>query len=69
MKKEKVNLSKNEVQRILDMSDMYSGSDIKVLCKEAAMGPVFDVVFELDVDSRNYRSGELWSEEYSWYSV
>lgn len=40
LKKERVNLSKDEVQRILDLSENYSGSDIKVLCKEAAMGPV-----------------------------
>lgn len=30
------------MQKILDMSNMYSGSDIKVLCKEAAMGPVME---------------------------
>lgn len=35
-----MNLKKEDIQKILDLSDMYSGSDIKVLCKEAAMGPV-----------------------------
>lgn len=40
LKKQKVDLSKEEMLQILDKSELYSGSDIKVLCKEAAMGPV-----------------------------
>lgn len=42
-----MNLSKAEVQRILDLSENYSGSDIKVLCKEAAMGPVFTIYISI----------------------
>lgn len=40
LKKQKVDLSKEDVKEVLRRSEMYSGSDIKVLCKEAAMGPV-----------------------------
>lgn len=35
-----VDLAKEDVKEILDRSENYSGSDIKSLCKEAAMGPV-----------------------------
>lgn len=40
LKGQKVNLDKDDVKVILDRSEHYSGSDIKSLCKEAAMGPV-----------------------------
>lgn len=35
-----MNLDEDDVKVILDRSEHYSGSDIKSLCKEAAMGPV-----------------------------
>ena len=40
LKDQNVNLSKEDVNRILEFTEHYSGSDLKVLCKEAAMGPV-----------------------------
>ena len=63
-------MSKDEVQRILDLSENYSGSDIKVLCKEAAMGPVLlFFILESLIDSWNYWFGESGSKEYSRYSI
>ena len=40
LKDQSVSLSKEDVKEVLRRSELYSGSDIKVLCKEAAMGPV-----------------------------
>ena len=40
LKDQSVSLSKEHVKEVLRRSELYSGSDIKVLCKEAAMGPV-----------------------------
>ena len=40
LKGQNVNLSEEDVSRILELTAHYSGSDLKVLCKEAAMGPV-----------------------------
>ena len=40
LKEQSVSLSKEDVKEVLRRSELYSGSDIKVLCKEAAMGPV-----------------------------
>ena len=40
LKKQKCDLSKRDMEIILEKTNLFSGSDIKVLCKEAAMGPV-----------------------------
>lgn len=43
LKGQSVSLSREDVAAILERSENYSGSDLKVLCKEAAMGPVGQV--------------------------
>ncbi|KAK8806189.1 hypothetical protein WA171_007274 [Blastocystis sp. BT1] len=59
LKKQKCDLSKEDMQKILDMSNMYSGSDIKVLCKEAAMGPIREIDDLMSVENSKIRPIQL----------
>ena len=40
LREQNVALSKSDMEVILRRGAHFSGSDLKVLCKEAAMGPV-----------------------------
>ncbi|CBK24165.2 uncharacterized protein [Blastocystis hominis] len=55
LKGQKVKLDKEDVKVILDRSEHYSGSDIKSLCKEAAMGPIREVDDLMQVDAGKIR--------------
>ncbi|KAK8824706.1 hypothetical protein WA556_005400 [Blastocystis sp. ATCC 50177/Nand II] len=55
LKKQKVDLSKEDMVAVLRKSELYSGSDIKVLCKEAAMGPIREVTDLMSIDASKIR--------------
>lgn len=55
LKNQNVDLSKEDINVILDRSENYSGSDIKVLCKEAAMGPIREVEDLMHIDATKIR--------------
>ena len=55
LKGQSVSLSREDVASILERSENYSGSDLKVLCKEAAMGPIREVKDLLRVESSKIR--------------
>ena len=40
LKNQKINLSKNDLKKISEITEGYSGSDIKSLCKEASLLPI-----------------------------
>ncbi|KAK8819402.1 hypothetical protein WA556_002393 [Blastocystis sp. ATCC 50177/Nand II] len=59
LKDQSVSLSKEDVKEVLRRSELYSGSDIKVLCKEAAMGPIREVTDLLDISASKIRPIQL----------
>uniref|UniRef100_A0A182NTE9 AAA+ ATPase domain-containing protein n=1 Tax=Anopheles dirus TaxID=7168 RepID=A0A182NTE9_9DIPT len=46
LERERNNLSEEEVARIGDLTEGFSGADMKVLCHEASMGPIRSIPFE-----------------------
>jgi SpoVK/Ycf46/Vps4 family AAA+-type ATPase len=49
-------LSDADLDRITQLSEGYSGADIKVLCSEASMGPIRDLVDILNASKSQVRS-------------
>lgn len=47
IKNEKHSLDDEEISHIAELSDGYSGADLKCLCSEAALGPIRCIDFNL----------------------
>lgn len=45
MKTEKNELSEEDVHKVAELTDGYSGADMKNLCQEASLGPIRSIDF------------------------
>lgn len=47
MSNERNNLTEEDINEIADLSDGYSGADMKNLCSEASLGPIRSIDFTM----------------------
>jgi SpoVK/Ycf46/Vps4 family AAA+-type ATPase len=69
LRDQQFSLSDSDFDRIMQLSEGYSGADIKVLCSEASMGPIRDLVDILNASKSQVRSINMTDFERALRSV
>lgn len=45
MSRERNNLTSEQIRELAGLTDGYSGADVKILCQEAALGPIRSISY------------------------